>query len=208
MFGGKGPNDFDCSGFTYEVARVAFGRPVLPHGSVNQRSWAVEQNKLVAVDTALHTPGALLFRMNTNPRHVAFSLGNNSTYEARSQTTGIGIFGSADRRVWTHGAVIANRTPTPVPQNGPTVVDLYAIAFDIAQAKKHEPAFRRGDSHYWIKYIQHRINQLDHTRRLEVDGFFGPLTENAIRDLQRWVGLNVTGIVSRPTWDVLYPNIS
>ena len=48
------------------------------------------------VQEALRTPGALLFR----PGHVAISLGDGRTIEARGRRYGVGIFDGAGR--FTH----------------------------------------------------------------------------------------------------------
>ena len=43
---------------------------------------------------------------------------------------------------------------------------------------------------------------------IEVDGIFGPATEDAVRAAQRWFGLPVTGIVDADTWDEIYDQFS
>ena len=53
------------------------------------------------VEQALRTPGALLFR----PGHVAISLGDGRTIEAKGSKYGVGIF-SAHNRGWTTGGLI------------------------------------------------------------------------------------------------------
>ncbi|WP_163870143.1 hypothetical protein [Myxococcus eversor] len=50
---------------------------------------------------ALRTRGALLYR----PGHVAISLGDRRTIEARGSAYGVNIF-SANGRGWTSGALI------------------------------------------------------------------------------------------------------
>ena len=39
---------------------------------------------------------------------------------------------------------------------------------------------------------------------ISIDGIFGEATANAVRAMQRWLGLPVTGIVDERTWDEIY----
>lgn len=205
VFGAKGYRNFDCSGFTHEVARQCGIN--IPHGSVNQKDWAVRNRKIVSVSTALRTKGAMLFRMNTNPKHVAFSLGNGSTYEARSRSTGIGVFGGASRRVWTHGAIIASggaHTPAPAP---PANANAWvALAQAIKQAKRY--TYRRGNRHPNIKFAQVKLNEcLKPGNKLTVDGAFGDRTFLVMIAFQKCAGLTQDGVLGPKTWNALWPNI-
>ena len=47
-----------------------------------------------------------------------------------------------------------------------------------------------------VKLLQEKLN-------LKVDGIFGPLTEEAVKDFQRSNGLKVDGIVGANTWNKL-----
>jgi cell wall-associated NlpC family hydrolase len=89
------PKAFDCS----ELIQWAMERLGMefPDGSANQIAYA----KPISVEEALRTPGALLYR----PGHIAISLGNGKTMEARGSDYGVGVFSARDRG-WTAGGLI------------------------------------------------------------------------------------------------------
>ena len=43
---------------------------------------------------------------------------------------------------------------------------------------------------------------------INVDGIYGPKTEDAVRSAQRWFDLPVTGTVDEDTWDEIYDQFS
>jgi cell wall-associated NlpC family hydrolase len=98
------PAAFDCSELTkWAAARVGV---TIPDGAVAQYLQIKEHGTLMSVDEALRTPGALLFRYNHEPTgpgdipsdsHVAISLGDGRTIEARGRNYGVGIFDAKDR---------------------------------------------------------------------------------------------------------------
>ena len=88
------PDTFDCSELVQWAAAQAGVN--IADGSSNQA--AATQN--ISVDEALRTPGALLFR----PGHVAISLGDGRTIEARGRNYGVGIFNGEGR--FTSGGLI------------------------------------------------------------------------------------------------------
>jgi hypothetical protein len=207
VWGAKGPKNFDCSGFTYEVGRLCGA--ALVHGAQNQRDQLRRARLLISVDEALRTAGALLYRIDEGPSndHTAVSLGNGSAIEAHSTRHGIGIFSAVGRR-WTHGAKYpgiryGGQPPRPAPAPLPAV-DWHALVAAVRNAKGR--TYKMGANHPDVKFIQSRINQLA-GRQLVVDGAFGPATHKAVVDLQRWVGLAADGVVGRNTWNVLYPGI-
>ena len=92
------PDVFDCSELTqWAASRVGVD---LPDGSWLQYQALEKQGGAMSVDQALRTPGALLFRFDSDPNgagrpgqaHVAISLGDGRTIEARGTKYGVGSF--------------------------------------------------------------------------------------------------------------------
>jgi cell wall-associated NlpC family hydrolase len=102
--GDANPAAFDCS----ELAQWAASRVgiELPDGSWLQYLQLKEAGALIPVDQAEHTPGALLFHFSSEPTagggrpsaaHVAISLGDGNTIEARGTRYGVGSWEAGDR---------------------------------------------------------------------------------------------------------------
>jgi cell wall-associated NlpC family hydrolase len=99
------PASFDCSELTKWAA--ARSGVTIPDGAAHQYAWLKEQGATMTVQQALQTPGALLFHFASEPQpglggeppvaHVAISLGNGKTIEARGHDYGVGIFDAGDR---------------------------------------------------------------------------------------------------------------
>ena len=85
------PNTFDCS----ELVQWAGARAGvnIPDGSANQLAHVRRNGQEISVAQAMRTRGALLFR----PGHVAISLGDGRTIEARGRNYGVNIFNAAGR---------------------------------------------------------------------------------------------------------------
>jgi cell wall-associated NlpC family hydrolase len=105
------PNSFDCSGLTQWAAGRA--GVTLPRTAQQQYLALKNQGDLIPVQQAINTPGALLFSFSSEPSptnmypshaHVAISLGNGKTIEARGHAYGVGIFDAANR--FNYAAVI------------------------------------------------------------------------------------------------------
>jgi cell wall-associated NlpC family hydrolase len=99
------PAAFDCSGLTtWAAARAGV---TIPNGAAHQYVWLKEQGATMTVQQALQTPGALLFHFASEPQpglggeppvaHVAISLGNGMTMEAKGHSYGVGVFQAGDR---------------------------------------------------------------------------------------------------------------
>ena len=100
------PEAFDCSELI-EWAMESLGFGDFPDGSMNQRAFCEKRERLTVTE-ATKLRGALLFRdVSVNGvGHVAVSLGNGRTIEARGSDFGVGVFSAIEGRVWTSGALI------------------------------------------------------------------------------------------------------
>jgi cell wall-associated NlpC family hydrolase len=94
------PAAFDCSELTkWAAARAGV---TIPDGAAHQYVWLKQQGATMTVQQALQTPGALLFHFAGEPQpglgsepavaHVAISLGNGMTMQAKGHAYGVGIF--------------------------------------------------------------------------------------------------------------------
>ena len=110
----RNPAAFDCS----ELIEWGCGKfsitPTMPDGSWKQYQHCAKYNAVISVEKALIVPGAFLFRFkggdpagSKRPKeaHVAMSLGNGMTIEARGKAYGVGVFSTAGRG-WTHGGLV------------------------------------------------------------------------------------------------------
>lgn len=132
------PEVFDCSELTQWAAHRA--GVDLPDGSWLQYEALEQRGGATSVEEALRTKGALLFYFSEPPTgggrpgraHVAISLGDGRTIEARGSSYGVGSF-SADTSRFNYAAVIpelsgpgtglgpALPVPTAPPDYGPAV---------------------------------------------------------------------------------------
>lgn len=73
-------------------------------------------------------------------------------------------------------------------------------------------ALQSGDTGDKVRHLQYMLSVLSAYIReippLEVDGIFGPATQNAVISAQRWFGLPQTGVVDAQTWDEIYDQFS
>ena len=130
VFGGEAapddadPDTFDCSELTqWAAGQVGVD---LPDGSWLQYLELEQQGALVPLEEGLRTPGALLFSFSSEPTaaggrpaeaHVAISLGNGETIEARSTRYGVGSWEAGDR--FTYAAVLPDLGAVPAPSAVP-----------------------------------------------------------------------------------------
>lgn len=112
------PDEFDCSELVQWAGdRLGLG---IPDGSQNQYNWSLR----VSVAQAVRTRGALLFEgAPRGVHHVAISLGDGTTIEARGSRWGVGTWGTYGRPFNGAGLVrnmtyVAAGSPPPVNQGG------------------------------------------------------------------------------------------
>ena len=110
------PTAFDCSELVQWSAHRA-GVEV-PDGSWLQYRQLEQQGGAVSVEQALHTRGALLFYFSSPPTggrpaeaHVAISLGDGRTIEARNSRDGVGVFTANTVRPYSPTPVLATSPP-------------------------------------------------------------------------------------------------
>lgn len=110
------PDAFDCSEIV-EWAAAQVGVTV-PDGTWLQYLHLKEQGAIIPVEEAIDTPGALLFSFSQEPTpggarpsqaHVAISLGDGQTIEARGTQYGVGSFDASPQR-FQYAAVIPGIT--------------------------------------------------------------------------------------------------
>jgi cell wall-associated NlpC family hydrolase len=98
------PAAFDCSELTQWAAHQA--GLTLPDGAAGQYRYCRTAGTTMSVEEALRTPGALLFSFDGEPgptggepakAHVAISLGDGRTVEAKGRAYGVVVTDAADR---------------------------------------------------------------------------------------------------------------
>jgi hypothetical protein len=115
-------------------------------------------------------------------------------------------------------AATLDRKGTPAPPPLPaatstTAAPTTAVATTPAATTTTEPRcsyvdaddaypLRKCDRGPAVRAIQEQINKRGQT--VDVDGYFGPATEQAVRNFQEAAGLEVDGLVGPDTWAALY----
>lgn len=113
------PDAFDCSELVEWGLRRLGVR--FPDGAINQYHACRNARTLVPLLEGFGTFGALLFRIGTSPNHVAISLGDGRSFEARGRAYGVGTFGGVASRRWTHAGLIPGVTYTAADDRPPIV---------------------------------------------------------------------------------------
>jgi cell wall-associated NlpC family hydrolase len=100
------PKAFDCSELVEWSCNRAKVTPAMPDGAVNQYAHCRNAGTTISIGEARRTRGALLFSGpgftggrtgRTAIHHVAFSLGNDTTIEARGTKWGVGCWSIGTR---------------------------------------------------------------------------------------------------------------
>jgi cell wall-associated NlpC family hydrolase len=127
------PGVFDCSELVEWASHQAGVK--MPDGAWNQYRHLAAEHSTMSVEQAIHTPGALLFSFDRDPMtgkpgaaHVAISLGNGKTIEAKGTQYGVGSWEANTRRFQYAGMIpemsvgsggvpaVATQPHTPAPQ--------------------------------------------------------------------------------------------
>lgn len=178
------PVAFDCSGLVWwALARL---RVPFPQGSWLQLQECIRRGALIRpLDGAFAIQGALLFRHHTPADgHVAVSLGNGSTIEARGTSHGVNEF-PAGHRDWTHAAYVPGLRYGPPPARAGRWPGRYLM---------QPPLLRGSDVRRWQELMRAR------GRTIAVDGVYGPESEAVCRKFQAEVGVTADGVVGPDTW--------
>lgn len=101
LWGGTGPDSWDCSGLTSRLWREVGGVKDIPRVSRDQQTWAVP----IPAEQALI--GDLVFFGNP-VTHVSLYAGNGIMVDASSSKRGV-----VERKVWSSGVVRYGRVPRP-----------------------------------------------------------------------------------------------
>lgn len=92
------PSSFDCSELVQWSCDRANVSPKFPDGSGAQFAACAAAGTLMTVQEGIETRGALLFRGGkVGNEHVAWSLGNGTTIEARGAAWGVGTWAASGR---------------------------------------------------------------------------------------------------------------
>ncbi len=225
--GDSDPPFFDCSEFTEWVCLRA-GAPVrLAEASYLQFWQCKDAGRIISVEQAIVTKGALLFSFRsaagavepprTNAaanamlvrRHVGFSAGNGRTVEAMDTDHGV-VDGPATTERFTHGGLIpgisySGGTPPPPPPPSGGIPGRFRPRTDL-------PWLQKGATGDRVKELQFLLIFLGAG---ELAGWgatskFGDVTERAVRAFQQRVrneyspSMVVDGLVGPTTWGWLY----
>jgi cell wall-associated NlpC family hydrolase len=165
VFGAKGrfsdpnPHAFDCSGLvTWSLARIGL---VVPDGAANQFRYCQSHHTIIPVAQGVVTWGALLFRITPPHNHVAVSLGNGQTFEARGAAYGVNTFEALGRN-WTAAALIPG---LDYSQHHPPKEDDVTADQDrklaSAEAQAHEANVRAANAEAWARLIALKLGITD-----------------------------------------------
>jgi cell wall-associated NlpC family hydrolase len=143
------PTVFDCSELV-EWAAAQSGVK-MPDGSWLQYRELAKEGTTMSVEQALKTPGALLFSFSSDPMsggrpsaaHVAISLGNGKTIEAKGTQYGVGSWEANTKRFQYAGVIpelgagIGGVPPAPPPQQPQVDAFTYRVNNDPAQLDRN-----------------------------------------------------------------------
>lgn len=126
------PDEWDCSELLQWALAGRLGVP-FPDGAINQWAYCRGAGAAISVPVAIDTFGALLFRIGVGAvNHVAVSLGDTRTFEARGAAYGVNYF-TALGRTWTHGALVPglDYTEPAMPTPGDWTAQEKRLMFEV-----------------------------------------------------------------------------
>ena len=199
-----GPNSYDCSGLVSKCLMemgiinnsftTSMVGDLIKAGTLKQK-WKVSNRNNVKELLAHASPGDLLHVYNTergtSMGHIAIYSGNNKMIHASSTKNRI-------CEVDVYNGTFARVLAVPALYKGAK------SAQDIKQETtsnikvKVNMNLKKGDTGSDVRQLQTLLNTLNDAG-LEVDGKYGTLTEQAVKDFQNKNGLKVNGIVGKKT---------
>lgn len=191
------PAKFDCSELVeWSCNRVGIA---MPDTAFLQWRTCVDAGNDLSVANGMRTRGALLFvgdgtgAARDAITHVAWSLGDGTTIEARGTKWGVGCWPSVNR--FNFAGKVPGAAYTPA----------------VVSAAK-QPADRsvvrlksRGPQVEYLQTVLRKLGKknLDGRTLIQVDGVFGENTKAAVMEIQRWCGVTVDGEVGPTTWAII-----
>ena len=170
-------------------------------------------------------PGSPLRRGSSGPSVVVIQVELNrisQNYPAIPKIPTIdGIFGSRTEAAVREFQEIFDLTPDGVvgPATWYALVRLYTAVTNLNELRSNGQQFysinwsypnglEEGATGDKVRHLQYMLSVLaayiQNIPPVDVDGIFGPATENAVLAAQRYFGLPQTGIVDADTWDEIY----
>ena len=174
-------------------------------------------------------PGTPLRRGSTGPNVVVIQVELNrisQNYPAIPKIADVdGIFGSRTEAAVRAFQEIFDLTPDGIvgPATWYALVRLYTAVTNLSELRSSGQQFysiswaypnslQNGDSGDKVRHLQYMLSVLsayiNSIPPLEIDGIFGPATQNAVIAAQRYFGLPQTGAVDEATWDEIYDQFS
>ena len=174
-------------------------------------------------------PGTPLRRGSTGPNVVVIQVELNrisQNYPAIPKIADVdGIFGSRTEAAVRAFQEIFDLTPDGIvgPATWYALVRLYTAVTNLSELRSSGQQFysiswaypnslQNGDSGDKVRHLQYMLSVLsayiNSVPPLEIDGIFGPATQNAVIAAQRYFGLPQTGVVDEATWDEIYDQFS
>lgn len=185
----------DCSGLVKATATV-LGVVNFPTVSQSQLNALIPCSFAVAV----RTPLAVLGHDGWGPNgHIVFSRGDGTSVEARGTRYGVGSWSLYGRNLNRCGFMpgvqyLGHNEPPPAGGLYAVAAALRALAVKYDQQGAHLPIIRIGSHGQDVSDWQFGLIGTSGAR-IQVDGDFGPKTQAATLAYQRFMGLQVDGVV-------------